>query len=145
MFRGQFLHKISDSGRVSIPSKFRDNLDAKYKTNVVIVSAFENSLICYPLPEWERLESKISELPQFKKDTVEFERYLIGSANECDIDSEGRIMIPNIFRKSLKITKTVVFVGMLARFEIWSEKSWSKVSKTGFKKFQKSREVIDAI
>ena len=145
MFRGQSLHKISDSGRVSIPSKFRDNLDVKYKTNVVIVSAFENSLICYPLPEWERLESKISELPQFKKDTVEFERYLIGSANECDIDSEGRIMIPNIFRKSLKITKTVVFVGMLARFEIWSEKSWSKVSKTGFKKFQKSREVIDAI
>ena len=145
MFRGQFLHKISDSGSVSIPSKFRDNLDVKYKTNVVIVSAFENSLICYPLPEWEKLESKISELPQFKKDTVEFERYLIGSANECDIDSEGRIMIPNIFRKSLKITKTVVFVGMLARFEIWSEKSWSKVSKTGFKKFQKSREVIDAI
>ena len=89
--------------------------------------------------------TNMAELPQFKKDTVEFERYLIGSANECDIDSEGRIMIPNIFRKSLKITKTVVFVGMLARFEIWSEKSWSKVSKTGFKKFQKSREVIDAI
>jgi MraZ protein len=145
MFRGQFIHKISQTGRVSIPSKFRDNLKLKHKTSSLILSSFENSLICYPLPEWEKLESKISSLPQFKKDTVEFERYLIGNAHESEIDNEGRIMIPSILRKHFKISNSAVFVGMLSRFEIWSEKGWRKNLTSSFKKFQKSREVIDGI
>ena len=103
MFRGQFIHKISGTGRISVPSKFRDNLKKKYKTNHLILSTFENSIICYPLPEWNKLEDKIAKLPQFKKETVEFERYLIGNAHESEIDSEGRIMVPGILRKTYKL------------------------------------------
>ena len=145
MFRGQFIHKISKTGRISVPSKFRDNLKKKYRTNFLILSTFENSIICYPLPEWDKLEDKLSRLPQFKKETVEFERYLIGNAHECEIDTEGRIMIPSILRKDFNINNSAVFVGMLSRFEIWSEKDWKKDLANSFKKFQKSREVIDEI
>ena len=145
MFRGQFIHKISKTGRISVPSKFRDNLKKKYRTNFLILSTFENSIICYPLPEWDKLEDKLSRLPQFKKETVEFERYLIGNAHECEIDTEGRIMIPSILRKDFNINDSAVFVGMLSRFEIWSEKVWKKSLVSSFKKFQKSREVIDEI
>ncbi|MBT3475777.1 division/cell wall cluster transcriptional repressor MraZ [bacterium] len=145
MFRGQFIHKISKTGRISVPSKFRDNLKKKYRTNFLILSTFENSIICYPLPEWDKLEDKLSRLPQFKKETVEFERYLIGNAHECEIDTEGRIMIPSILRKDFNINNSAVFVGMLSRFEIWSEKVWKKSLVSSFKKFQKSREVIDEI
>ena len=91
------------------------------------------------------MESKISKLPQFKSDIVEFERYLIGNANECEIDAEGRIMIPNLIRKNIKARQSVVFVGMLSRFEIWSEYEWGISNKTSFKKFQKSRETINDI
>ena len=145
MFRGQFIHKISKTGRISVPSKFRDNLKKKYRTNFLILSTFENSIMCYPLPEWDKLEDKLSRLPQFKKETVEFERYLIGNAHECEIDTEGRIMIPSILRKDFNINNSAVFVGMLSRFEIWSEKVWKKSLVSSFKKFQKSREVIDEI
>ena len=69
MFRGQFIHKISKTGRISVPSKFRENLKKKYKTKNLILSTFENSIICYPYPEWIKLEAKISKLPQFKKET----------------------------------------------------------------------------
>ena len=145
MFRGQFIHKISKTGRISIPSKFRDNLKNKYKTKNLILTTFENSIICYPLTEWERLESKISILPQFKKETVEFQRYLIGNAHECEIDNEGRIMVPLILRNTFKIKDSAVFIGMLSRFEIWSEKNWKNNKNTSFNKFQKSREVINEI
>jgi len=145
MFRGQFIHKISGTGRISVPSKFRDNLKRKYKTNHLILSTFENSIICYPLPEWNKLEDKIAKLPQFKKETVEFERYLIGNAHESEIDSEGRIMVPGILRKKFNINNSAIFVGMLSRFELWSEKDWKKDSANSFKKFQESREVIDEI
>ena len=145
MFRGQYIHKISESGRVSIPARFRDILKEKYRTNTIIVSSFDKCAVGYPLSEWEDLESKISKLPQFKSDIVEFERYLIGNANECEIDAEGRIMIPNLIRKNIKARQSVVFVGMLSRFEIWSEYEWGISNKTSFKKFQKSRETINDI
>jgi|TARA_B100001750_G_C15421767_1_gene553339 MraZ protein len=145
MFRGQYIHKISSTGRVSLPSRFRDILKEKYETATIIISLFDKCAVGYPLPEWKELESKISKLPQFKKDIVEFERYLIGSANECEIDTEGRIMVPSLLRKSMKIKGSVVFVGMLSRFEIWSEKEWDANNKTSFSKFQKSRESINDI
>ncbi len=145
MFRGQFIHKISKTGRISVPSKFRDNLKKKFKTNFLVLSTFEDSIICYPLTEWEKLEKKILNLPQFKKETIEFERYLIGNAHECEIDNEGRIMLPNILRKTFKISGIAVFVGMLSRFEIWSQKNWNLNTKKGFKNFQKSREAINEI
>ena len=96
-------------------------------------------------PEWEKLEKSILKLPRFKKDTVDFERHLIGNANECEIDTEGRINIPQILRKDLGLSKNLIFVGLLSRFEIWSEKSWNINSKNSFKKFQKSRDVLDGI
>mgnify|MGYP003333029734 CR=1 FL=1 len=94
---------------------------------------------------YTKLEAKISKLPQFKKETVEFERYLIGNAHESEIDSEGRIMVPGILRKKFNINNSAIFVGMLSRFEIWSEKDWKKDLANSFKKFQESREVIDEI
>tara|TARA_B100001996_G_C18631741_1_gene582049 strand:+ start:876 stop:1313 length:438 start_codon:yes stop_codon:yes gene_type:complete len=145
MFRGQFIHKISKTGRISVPSKFRDNLQKKYKTRSLVLSTFENSIICYPLTEWEKLEKKILDLPQFKRETIEFERYIVGNAHECEIDGEGRIMVPNILRNTFKINDSAVFIGLLSRFEIWSEKDWNKSVKTSFKKFQNSREVINEL
>ena len=145
VFRGQYIHKVSNSGRASMPVRFREVLRKKYKTNKIIISSFDKCAVCYPLSEWEELESKISELPQFKQDIVEFERYLIGGANESEIDSEGRIMIPAAIRKNLTIKNSVVFVGMLSRFEIWAEKTWASNNKTSFKRFQKSRESIENV
>ena len=145
VFRGQYIHKISSSGRTSMPIRFREILRKKYKTNKIIISSFDQCAVGYPLSEWEKLESKISELPQFKTDIVEFERYLIGNANECEIDTEGRIMIPTAIRKGLTIKSSIVYVGMLSRFEIWSEKAWEPNNKTSFKKFQKSRETIENV
>lgn len=137
MFRGQFIHKISQTGRVSIPSKFRDNLKLKHKTSSLILSSFENSLICYPLPEWEKLESKISSLPQFKKDTVEFERYLIGNAHESEIDNEGRIMIPSILRKHFKISNSAVFVGCSYDLRFGQKRVGAKTLLLVLKNFKK--------
>ena len=106
---------------------------------------FENCLLAYPIVEWEKLEAKMLDLPSFKKETVDFERYLIGNASECQLDSEGRINISPVFRKNLNFKKSVVFVGILTRFEIWDQKSWQKNKESGFKKFQKSRDHIDEI
>tara|TARA_B100000214_G_C23944586_1_gene617392 strand:- start:546 stop:983 length:438 start_codon:yes stop_codon:yes gene_type:complete len=145
LFRGQYSHSISKSGRVSMPAKFRDTLIKKYSNKKIVISLFENCLISYPIKEWEKLELKISKLPSFKNETVEFERYLVGNANECSIDSEGRINIPPLLRKKLNIKDTVIFVGILNRFEIWCESTWNNYMKNSFKKFQKSRNEINGI
>ena len=101
VFRGQYVHSISNNGRVSIPAKFRELLNVKYSSNTIIVSMFEDCLLAYPIIEWEKLESKMLDLPSFKKETVDFERYLIGNASECQLDSEGRINISPVLRLSL--------------------------------------------
>ena len=56
MFRGQYVHSISDNGRVSILAKFRELLNTKYSSTTIIISMFENCLLAYPIVEWEKLE-----------------------------------------------------------------------------------------
>lgn len=124
-FRGHYEHNIDAKGRVSVPVKFRDVLTEKYDANLM-VTCLNQCLIAYPMDEWETLEEKLSQLPEFKGDVNRFLRIFSAGAVECPIDKQGRILVPNTLRKRAKLDKELVFVGMLDRFEIWSKELWDK-------------------
>jgi len=143
MFRGRYEHTMTDKGRISVPSKFREVLRAKYSDETLIVTNFDRCLTAYPVKEWDGIESRISELPQFKTEVISFLRYLMGGAVDCPVDGQGRILIPPSLRGHAKIEKEVVLLGMLTRFEIWSKEVWEKEeSAKAFEEFKKSSEVL---
>lgn len=120
MFIGEYHYKIDEKGRVSIPAKFRNDL----RKQVVVTKGIEKCLILYPQKEWEKLASKVSSLPISKEKTRAFARLTLAGAMDVEIDSQGRIILPDYLRNYAKIKKNVVVAGLYNRLEIWDEAEW---------------------
>ncbi|MBE7414544.1 MAG: division/cell wall cluster transcriptional repressor MraZ [Deltaproteobacteria bacterium] len=127
MFKGRYEHLIDSKGRISIPSRFRETLNERYDSRLVVTN-YDGCLIAYPLAEWQKLEEKISALPEFKKDTKAFLRFFYSSAADCAIDKLGRILIPQTLRDYAKLEKEVVLIGAFRHMEIWSKTLWEQAA-----------------
>lgn len=125
MFRGRFEHLIDSKGRLSIPSKFRETLNERYDSRIVITT-YDNCLIAYPFAEWQVLEEKVALMPEFKKDTKAFLRFFYSSAADCAIDKLGRILVPQALRDYARLEKDVILIGALKHVEIWSKTLWEQ-------------------
>lgn len=141
MFRGWYEHAMDSKGRVSIPSKFREILVDKYSESLIVTN-FDRCLVAYPVEEWEQLERKASALPQLKKEVKAFQRFFISGAVECQLDAQGRILIPPTLREFADLGKDVVLVGMLKKVELWSKVRWKETFAQSQKKFEDFADVL---
>jgi MraZ protein len=126
MFRGSFEHSVDAKGRVSVPAKFRDIIADRYDGRLVMALDFDRCLAVYPLEEWEKLEEKIKSLPMMQKEVKDFMRFFFSSATECDLDNQGRILIPPSLRERANINKSVMLVGIINKIEIWDTTGWQE-------------------
>lgn len=126
MFRGMFVHTIDSKGRVSIPTKFREILRAKYDDRLIVTNYLDPCLVAYPFEEWKRIEEKFAAQSSFKKEIRAFKRLLISAATECTIDRQGRILIPPGLREHARLDKEAALVGQITYFEIWDRLGWDK-------------------
>jgi MraZ protein len=85
---------------------------------------FDKCLTVYPLEEWEKLEEKIKSLPMMKQEVKDFMRFFFSSATECELDKQGRILIPPVHRERAAISKSVLLVGIMNKIEIWDAGAW---------------------
>lgn len=76
--------------------------------------------MAYPFEEWERLEDRLQQFPRFSSVVKEYKRVFVSSAQECPLDSQGRILIPPELRERVGLKDKVLFVGMIDSFEIWN-------------------------
>lgn len=134
MFRGSFEHSVDAKGRVSVPSRFRDILAERYEGRLVLTMDFDKCIMVYPLEEWERVEEKIKSLPQSQKEVKDFMRFVFSNATECELDKQGRILIPPALRERAGINKGVMVVGIINKMEIWDKAAWdARRSQSGDK------------
>jgi MraZ protein len=124
MFRGKFEHNVDSKGRVSVPAKFRDIIADRYGGKLVLAMDYDKCLTVYPLEEWEKLEEKIKTLSMMKQEAKDFRRFLLSSATECELDKQGRVLIPSAHREHAGISKNVTLVGIIDKIEIWDVKTW---------------------
>jgi MraZ protein len=124
MFRGRYEHTVDVKGRVSVPSKFRDIIAERYDGKLVLAMDYDKCLTVYPLEEWEKLEEKIKTLSLMKQEAKDFRRFLLSSATECELDKQGRILIPPTHRQHAEIAKNVTLIGIIDKIEIWDVKLW---------------------
>ncbi len=122
MFIGEFHHTLDDKGRLAIPVKFRVDLAA----GAVITRGLDRSLFLYPKTDWEKLATKLANLPLGQADTRAFARLMLAGAMEVEIDKSGRVTIPEYLRIYAGVTKNVVVTGLFERLEIWDEQAWSQ-------------------
>lgn len=120
MFMGEYQHSIDEKGRVTVPSKYRDQLGDKF----VLTKGLDGCLFIYTHYEWAEFEKKLKNLPLTNINARKFSRFFLSGAIECMTDKQGRILIPHTLRIYSCIEKDIVFIGMSNRIEVWSLEKW---------------------
>lgn len=138
MFMGEFQHTIDAKGRVIVPSKFREGLGEKF----VATKGLDNCLFVYPMEEWQRLEEKMKALPFTKADARAFVRFFFSGATECEVDKQGRILLPANLRAHAKLDRDLVIIGVSTRVEIWSKEEWNKYTEQSEATYEELAEKI---
>ena len=130
MFRGSFEHTVDDKGRISVPARFREVLQATNDDRVVITNFIISSTRCldvYPHAAWVRLEEQLREKPQFNQRVMRFQNFYFANAHDCTLDKQGRILLPPTLREYAGLKKDAVFTSALDKFRIWDKEQWSHV------------------
>ena len=122
MFMGEYSHTIDTKGRLIIPSKFREELGETF----VVTKGLDGCLFVFSDEEWRAFEIKLKSLPLTNKNARQFARFFVAGATPCELDKQGRILLPATLREFAGLEKDVVLTGMLNRIEIWSKEKWNE-------------------
>lgn len=121
MYRGISAINLDEKGRIALPTRYREELNAV----VITIDIEENCLLLYPQNVWQEIEAKIEALPSFNPITRRVQRLLLGHATELSLDNNGRILLPPILREYASLEKQLMLIGQGKKFEIWDAALWT--------------------
>ncbi|MFZ1735520.1 MAG: division/cell wall cluster transcriptional repressor MraZ [Candidatus Moraniibacteriota bacterium] len=120
MFIGEYTHSIDAKKRLSLPSKVRSELGGR----IVVTRGLDQCLFVYPVKTWETLAEKLGSMPIGEAGTRSFVRLMLAGAVDTEVDSQGRILIPDYLREYAGLSKDVIVAGLWNRLEVWDESKW---------------------
>lgn len=122
MFLGVSTHNLDAKGRLAVPARYREELDACCESKVVLtIHPKDKCLWLYPEDEWEHVEAKVSKLPPLKRENQVLQRLLLGHASPQELDGQGRMLIPAELREYAGLGKKVALMGQGRKIEIWDD------------------------
>lgn len=125
MFIGEYTHSVDEKKRISLPSKFKKELGTK----VVVTRGLDNCLFLFTHKAWTTISTEMGKLDLKQADARGFARFMFGGAVEIQVDSMGRILIPDYLKEFADLKNLVVFAGLHDRIEIWNDKRWKDYNK----------------
>lgn len=138
MFMSEYQHNIDSKGRLFIPARFREGLGDSF----IITKGLDGCLFVYTHQEWDALEQKMKSLPFTKGDARAFVRFFFSGAAICEVDKQGRILIPVNLREYARLEKDVVIIGVSTRVEIWSKDQWEQYSARAASSYEETAEKL---
>jgi MraZ protein len=137
MFRGTSAITLDSKNRITIPTRYRDELFADCQGKMVCTVDIQHPcLLLYPLPEWEEIELKLCELSSMNPQERLLQQVLLGNASDCEIDKSGRLLIHGPLRQHAGLKKNLMLVGQLRKFEIWNDSAWQNQMQQGIAQIQ---------
>ncbi|PCI28826.1 cell division/cell wall cluster transcriptional repressor MraZ [Candidatus Wolfebacteria bacterium] len=122
MLIGEYTHTIDDKNRLSLPSKFRKEMGKK----IVVTPGLDGCLFAFTESQWKKISGELSQASMLGSDARSFNRYMFGGATEVNVDSIGRILVPDFLRKRANLKNKAIVIGVQDRIEIWNDSSWKK-------------------
>lgn len=138
MFMGEYQHSVDAKGRLIIPAKLRDGLGERF----IATKGLENCLFVFPVKEWEAFGEKLKALPLASGAARAFTRLFFSGATDCELDPQGRILLPANLREYAGIDKDCVIVGVSARVEIWAREKWEEYCQKAEESFEETAEKL---
>ena len=117
---GEYQHSLDSKGRIFIPAKLRDELGEVF----YITISMDRCLCVYSSENWKALSDKVNCMSYIKQRKM---RPLFAHAAKCELDSQGRALIPQNLREFAQLTKNVTVVGCNNHAELWDSEAWKSV------------------
>ena len=122
MLMGEYSHSLDTNGRLIMPAKLRQDIGDKF----ILTKGLDGCLFEFSQTEWNNFEEKLKGLPLSDKNARNFVRFFLSGATECEIDKQGRFLIPTNLRISANLEKDAIIIGVGTRIEIWNKETWEK-------------------
>lgn len=125
MLIGQYSHTVDDKKRISLPKNWKNIFGKK----IVMTRGLDTCVFLYTAKEWAKIAEKLASTSMGSRDARDLNRFFLSGAVEIDIDTAGRILVPDYLKDFAKLEKDVIFAGLYNRAEIWNESEWEKKQK----------------
>ncbi len=132
MFVGQSQHTLDDKGRINLPARFRDVLSRQYDERLVVtlsargIDRIDRCLHVFPRVEFEGILERLRAAPASDPAVMLYKRKVVSNAEECQLDKQGRILVPALLREKVGVAKDAMLVGDNNLIEMWSVDEWKK-------------------
>ena len=123
MLIGEYEHSLDAKGRLILPAKLRIDMGEKF----IVTKGLDGCLFAFSQNEWLNFEEKLKSLPLSDKNARNFVRFFLSGATECELDKQGRFLIPNNLRSAAGLEKEAIIIGVGTRLEIWNKTTWESM------------------
>ena len=125
MLRGTTAINLDAKGRLTMPMSYRELVTVDGESKLVVTIDIKRScLMLYPLSQWKPIEDKLSQLSDFDPQEATIKNLILGNANDCEMDKNGRILLPAPLRTHANLEKKLMLIGKVNKFELWSQDNW---------------------
>ncbi len=117
---GEYQHSLDAKGRLFIPARLREELGTEF----YITLSMDHCLNAYSLENWQVFTDKINAMPYVKQRMM---RPLYAFASKCELDAQGRVLIPQNLRERVGLMKNVTVLGANNHAEFWDSDEWATI------------------
>ena len=123
---GQHRYQLDTKGRIALPAKFRES----FADGVFLTLGQDGCLFAFPKQEWDGRSSEVRSRPLNGQHARAYARMFFGNAERVDLDSQGRLVIPQKLRTGVGIGRDAIVIGVSDRLEIWSGEAWDRYEQS---------------
>jgi MraZ protein len=125
-YQGTYYYSVDHKGRIAVPAKFRKVLLPEADSTYMVTKGFDKCLSLYSLDRWMDFADSLAKLPKTKKRSRNVVRWFMANAERVQVDSQGRIKIPQHLLEYASVKKDAVIIGVYDRMEIWNRKDYEE-------------------
>jgi len=140
MWYGEYNHTLDEKDRFVLPAKFRDKIKGFENKKFYLTRGLDECLFMFHSTAWQGLEEKLNSLSFTKGQPRAFNRILFSGAQEIDVDSQGRVNVPDYLKEFAKINRDIVIIGVASRIEIWDKQIWKTYCSSNEDKYEETAE-----
>lgn len=117
---GEYQHSLDAKGRLFIPARLREELGAEF----YVTLSMDNCLCAYSAENWQIFSDKVNAMPYVKQRAM---RPLYAFASKCELDAQGRVLLPQSLRERVGLVKNVTVLGSNNHAEFWDSDTWAEI------------------
>lgn len=122
VFQGASALTLDAKGRMAVPARHRDALQALCEGQLTITKHPDGCLMVFPRSSWETFRDKVAALPMSASG---WKRIFLGNAMDVEIDGSARVLVSPELRAAAGISKDVMLLGMGSHFELWDAERYA--------------------